>query len=51
MDIKSTAQVFTEADQTELAAAFERVEIEEMGPGAHERLHALAEKLIAGNAA
>lgn len=44
-------QVFSATDQSELAEAFERVEIEEMGPGAHEKLHALAERLIAGTAA
>ena len=35
-------QILTAADQTELAAAFERVEAEEMGEGTHERYHQLA---------
>ena len=37
-------QILTAADQTELAAAFERVEAEEMGAGTHERYHQLAHK-------
>lgn len=35
-------KILTAADQSELAAAFERVEAEEMGEGTHERYHQLA---------
>ncbi|MFQ5723571.1 MAG: hemerythrin domain-containing protein [Terriglobia bacterium] len=35
------------AEQQELAAAFDRVEQEKLGPGTHERLHALKERLSA----
>jgi hemerythrin-like domain-containing protein len=35
-------QVLTPTDQTEMAAAFDRVEAEEMGEGTHERYHQLA---------
>jgi len=38
-------RVLTEADQRELAEAFERVEAEEMGEGVHERYHELAHRL------
>jgi hemerythrin-like domain-containing protein len=38
-------QVLTPEDQTELDAAFERVEAEEMGEGTHERYHELAHEL------
>ena len=34
--------ILTPADQAELAAAFDRVEAEEMGEGTHERYHQLA---------
>jgi hemerythrin-like domain-containing protein len=34
--------ILTSADQTELAAAFDQVEAEEMGEGTHERYHQLA---------
>jgi hemerythrin-like domain-containing protein len=39
--------LLTDAEQAELARAFERVEEEKLGPGAHARLHALREKLCA----
>jgi len=35
-------RILTTADQTELAAAFDQVEAEEMGEGTHERYHQLA---------
>jgi hemerythrin-like domain-containing protein len=35
-------QILTDADQTDLIAAFDRVEAEEMGEGTHERYHQLA---------
>jgi hemerythrin-like domain-containing protein len=38
-------QALTEADQAELAAAFERVERDEVGAGVHEKYHALAHEL------
>jgi len=41
-------QVFSETDQREVAEGFERVELEDMGPGAHEKLHALAERILSG---
>lgn len=34
--------ILTFADQAELAAAFDRVEAEDMGEGTHERYHQLA---------
>lgn len=37
--------LLSNAEQQELARAFEKVEEEKMGPGTHERLHALMEKL------
>ena len=40
--------VFTEDDQRIVAAGFEEVERVEMGEGAHERFHALADQLLAG---
>lgn len=40
-------QLLSPAEQTELAAAFEKVEEEKMGAGTHERLHALMDKLTA----
>ena len=40
--------VFTENDQRIVAAGFDEVERMEMGEGAHERFHALAEELLAG---
>lgn len=38
-------QVFSEQDQHDLAAAFDRVEKEEMGEGVHESFHAIADQL------
>ena len=38
-------RALTDTEQQELAAAFDRIEEEKMGPGTHERLHALMEKL------
>jgi len=40
-------RLLTAEDQQELSAAFEKVEEEKMGPGTHERLHALMEQLKA----
>lgn len=39
-------QILTAADQTELAASFDRVEAEEMGEGTHERYHQLAHEWV-----
>lgn len=39
--------MLSDAEQRELAAAFEKVEVEKMGEGTHERLHALMDKLAA----
>ncbi|GAB4135259.1 Rrf2 family transcriptional regulator [Thermopirellula anaerolimosa] len=38
-------QAFSAEDQTRLAAAFEKVEAEEIGAGVHEKYHRLAEEL------
>jgi hemerythrin-like domain-containing protein len=43
-------RVLTAADQTELAAAFDRVEAEEIGEGVHEKYHQLAHELSANAA-
>jgi hemerythrin-like domain-containing protein len=43
--------MLTREEQQQLAAEFDRVEIEKMGAGTHERLHAKMEKLIAELAA
>jgi hemerythrin-like domain-containing protein len=40
-------RLLTPAEQMELAAAFENVEIEKMGAGTHERFHAMMDKLLA----
>jgi len=40
-------QILTDEEQTALAAAFEKAEIEKMGAGTHERLHARMEQLLA----
>jgi hemerythrin-like domain-containing protein len=40
-------RMLSEAEQRELAAAFDKVEAEKMGAGTHERLHALMDKLAA----
>ncbi|HKZ53317.1 MAG TPA: hemerythrin domain-containing protein [Candidatus Acidoferrales bacterium] len=39
--------LLSSTEQAELATAFEKVEEEKMGPGTHERLHALMDKLTA----
>jgi hemerythrin-like domain-containing protein len=39
-------RILNEAEQRELAEAFERLEIERMGTGTHERLHALMDQLL-----
>ena len=39
--------MLSETEQHELAAAFERLELEKMGAGTHQRLHAQMEKLLA----
>jgi hemerythrin-like domain-containing protein len=39
-------RMLTPGEQTELAASFEKFEVEKMGAGTHERLHALMAKLI-----
>jgi hemerythrin-like domain-containing protein len=39
-------QVLSPAEQASLAEDFERLEVEEMGAGTHERLHAMMEKLV-----
>jgi hypothetical protein len=38
-------RVFTAADQSDLAAAFARVEKEETGEGVHEKYHQIAHEL------
>jgi hemerythrin-like domain-containing protein len=43
--------VLSEAEQQEIAAAFARLEIEKMGEGTHERLHAKMDKVLAETAA
>jgi hemerythrin-like domain-containing protein len=40
-------RMLSDAEQRELAAAFEKVEVEKMGVGTHERLHALMDQLAA----
>ena len=40
-------RLLTESEQRELAGAFENLEVEKMGAGTHERLHALMDKLVA----
>jgi len=40
-------QMLSEAEQEELAGAFDRLEAETMGPGTHERLHRLMDNLTA----
>ena len=41
-------QILTSAEQDALSEAFEKIENEKLGPGTHERLHALMDKLCAG---
>jgi hemerythrin-like domain-containing protein len=38
--------LLSQSEQQELSEAFERIEVEKMGPGTHERLHAVMEKII-----
>ncbi len=38
-------RMLTDAEQADLAREFDRVEVEKMGPGTHERLHALLDQL------
>lgn len=40
-------RLLSEAEQHQLAEAFEELEVEKMGAGTHERLHARMEKLLA----
>lgn len=40
-------RMLSDAEQMELAKAFEEAELEKMGVGTHERLHAMMEKLLA----
>jgi hemerythrin-like domain-containing protein len=40
-------RLLTDVEQDQLAVEFERLEIEKMGEGTHERLHALMDKLLA----
>ncbi len=40
-------RVLSDDEQAELARGFENVEIEKMGPGTHERLHSVMDKLVA----
>ncbi len=39
--------LLSDEDQAKLAAEFEKAEIEKMGPGTHERLHELMDRLMA----
>jgi hemerythrin-like domain-containing protein len=39
-------RMLTPAEQKELAEEFERVEVEKMGTGTHERLHGLMDKMV-----
>lgn len=40
-------RMLTGAEQSDLADAFEKIEAEKMGPGTHERLHAMIDRLTA----
>ena len=40
-------QLLTPDEQTTLAEQFEKIEVEKMGAGTHERLHAKMDKLLA----
>ena len=44
---RAAERLLSEAEQSELARAFEEVEERKMGPGTHERLHALMARLVA----
>jgi len=39
-------RVLTNDDQRQLVAQFEKLEVEKMGPGTHERLHAMMDELL-----
>ena len=41
-------RMLSDSEQSELAGAFERVEVEKMGAGTHERLHGVMDRLVAG---
>ena len=38
--------MFTAQEQEKLAAEFDKVEIDKMGAGTHERLHAMMDELV-----
>jgi len=38
--------ILSDDEQAELARGFEKVEVDRMGPGTHERLHAVMGKLV-----
>jgi len=40
-------RMLSDDEQAELARGFEKLEIDKMGPGTHERLHAMMDKLVA----
>jgi hemerythrin-like domain-containing protein len=40
-------RVLTPAEQADLAEGFEKLEVEKMGEGTHERLHAMMDTLLA----
>ncbi|HYK89275.1 MAG TPA: hemerythrin domain-containing protein [Acidobacteriota bacterium] len=40
-------RILTQSEQEALSAAFDKVEIEKLGAGTHERLHALMDRLLA----
>lgn len=40
-------RMLSPAEQNELAEDFEKVEVEKMGAGTHERLHAMMDKMVA----
>ncbi len=40
-------RVLSDDDQAELARGFEKIEVDKMGRGTHERLHAMMDKLVA----
>jgi hemerythrin-like domain-containing protein len=40
-------RMLTPAEQKELAEDFEKIEVEKMGAGTHERLHAMMDKMVA----
>jgi hypothetical protein len=40
-------KILTPAQQSDLAEGFEKLEVEKMGAGTHERLHAMMDALLA----